>query len=172
MREFGGGFADLENRQFGTIRVVSFAGRSPRVRWNVQCNKCQSSWVEDHTRLTDAMSGFKCRNTACALGRVEAPRAKHNEADLDRPAPAPLPAIRKVSADYELYSRWMTQWGLVRDIASYGDWQRLSNEQRSRTMVPVIDAEKVELRKQELEAFGQGIELAERERFRIQHGEY
>jgi hypothetical protein len=177
MKEFNSGFANIEGRMIGeTVKVGQFAGRNPSPQWQVRCLKCNSNWRDSHYNLVNANGIYACKNVACRLGRVEAPRAKQNEAELDRPldrpAPVPVPAPKKVSADYELYSRWMAQWGLGRDVASYSDWQRLSNEQRSRIMSPVIEAEKVELRKQELEAFGQGIELAERERIRLQYGEY
>jgi hypothetical protein len=51
-------FQDLTGQQFGTITVITLAGRTP-VKWQVRCS-CGSSWTEPHATF---VNGFvPCRN--------------------------------------------------------------------------------------------------------------
>jgi hypothetical protein len=160
--ERSGGFANIEGWKFGSVRVLSFAGRNP-VRWSVRCERCASTWTENHVKLTQG--DYRCKNVACQLGRVQAPRAKHIEPEIETPASIPVPAPR-VSDEYRRYQEQMRLWNMEKDIGSYTDFQMLSDEQKGRIMAPVIEAE----RERELDALAASMEAQERERWRKQYG--
>jgi hypothetical protein len=65
------GTADLSGQQFGTCLITSMAARRPAPRWNVTCVRCHSRWQEDHVRLVNAGTAYKCRNVACAKARED-----------------------------------------------------------------------------------------------------
>ena len=163
--ERSGGFANIEGWKFGTVKVLSFAGRNPAPRWNVVCERCSSSWTEQHYRLTQGE--YHCKNMACTLGRVQAPRAKQTEHEPEIETPVPIPApVPKVSDEYRRYREQMKVWGMEKDLGSSTDFEMLSFEQKGRIMAPVIEAE----RQREIEAFAASIEAHERERMRRQYG--
>ena len=160
--ERSGGFANIEGLKFGTVKVLSFAGRNPAPRWNVVCDVCSSRWTELHSKLTQG--AYHCKNVACTLGRVQAPRAKQIEPEIEKPVPIPVPA--PVSDEYRRYREQMRLWGMDKDTGSSTDFEMLSFEQKGRIMAPVIEAE----RQREIEAFAASIEAQERERMRRQYG--
>lgn len=165
------GFESLAGRRIArNIEVMRLIGRNP-VRYECFCHICCSSWAESHTKLVNEGAGYKCRNVACALGRVK-PRPP--EPPTEKPEPGPVPVtVEKWSKDYDLYRSYMESHGYgPSDIGSVAEWNRLDNDLKARLLAPAIDAEKAAIKKQELDAFGRAFEAMEDLRFRKQHGNY
>lgn len=79
-------FEDLTGQILGTLRIIKYAGRDP-VRWDVRCEKCNSSWTETHERLRAQPA---CRNTACLKRAEQEARAP----GFVRYEPKELPDVR------------------------------------------------------------------------------
>ena len=167
-REYTSGFANLVGDTFGTCRVDQLSGRKP-VKWSLTCLSCGTKQVEWHTRLMQDQQNYKCKNTACALGRIERPKLKSQPTEPVS-VPAPAQKVSQELAEYTLYIQQMKEWGLGKDLATFEEFRSLSPEYRARITAPVIAAQKAAIQKRELEALADGIEASERERMRRSYG--
>lgn len=167
-REFGGGFADIEGRMVSdTVQVIRFAGKQPRPRWEVKCNRCGTSWIDSHFNIVNAFGIYRCKNGLACKPRVDRPERIERE-----PESAPSPAKSVEQRQHELYRRYMEDQGFgVADIATPDEWARLRPEQRARILQPALMAEEAALKRKELEGLGLALENQERERFRKTYGE-
>jgi hypothetical protein len=165
-----GGFANIEGWQFGTVTAISFAGRTPTPRWNVECTVCGSRWQESHQRLTEAGGVYRCRNVSCSKGLIKRKALESKERDPES-LPTPEPVHVSVSREYQLYSDYMKQNGFSdTDVGTWDEWQRLGAESRKRLLQPALIAGEAALKRRELEALGLALEAQERERMRRQYG--
>jgi hypothetical protein len=133
-------FENLTGRRFGVnVLVLQLSGRNP-VRWQVECQKCLSQWVEQHHRLVSEGDRYPCQNVSCRLNKV-APRPLVRPTEKPDPVPVAVTGP-KVSPEYRRYQEQMKRWGQEKHIASWNDFRMLDGENLKRIMKPVEDAER------------------------------
>lgn len=182
IRELAGGYLDLAGYLSGTVRVESFAGRDRnRVpRWNMRCERCFSSWVAPHQQLTQG-DGFRCRNVACQLGRVEArdivsptPKPDHETDNVPKPVatpapapkPKPAPAPDPLLGDYNRFVAAQRHWGNPPcNFQSFKSYKEFYPEDFKATMQNVAALEHEQAEKIRLEKAGQELERQFNEEF-------
>lgn len=142
-QEFSAGFHNIEGWQFGTCKVLSFAGRralgSPR--WNMVCTVCRSQWQDGHFSITESGQNYKCRNVACGqLHRIKPskPAIEHDE-QKPEPRPEPIQTGLKVSPEYARYAAFVRRNG--HEPGSYQDFSQLDDVFKNQLMAPVESQE-------------------------------
>lgn len=131
------GVDDLTGRTINGLKVISFAGRNPQIRWTVKCPKCGTTANELHSALT--FGSARCRNTACQLDRLQPVKISAHERWLnapDEPTPAPQPTptpqqpvAERPSEEYLRYKRHAVIYDWAQ-IIDYQHWKALPDRGR------------------------------------------
>jgi hypothetical protein len=136
------------------------------VRWECECQRCLSVFVEQHHRLVNEGAAYRCQNVSCRLNRVvPRPRIEPEQ----RPTPVPIPASGpRVSPEYTRYVRAMRElWGHPESsIVGWNEFKMLDGDHLKRIMAPVERAE----RQRELEEQGKAFERQLNEEFKRKYG--
>jgi hypothetical protein len=73
---------DLTGCTLGFLRVLRLVSINPQIRYECECQTCDSIGVYDHVALRD---GTRCRNPQCSL--IAERKAAQAARDVNNPAP-------------------------------------------------------------------------------------